>query len=549
VLSDSRSTCPNEDCDSSDGFAEDLDKGGGYCFACAQHWKGDGMDTDSRPTTTSKPVKKERPAMDMSGYQAMPIPDRKLKLATCRRYSILSEASSGNYAYAYRDEGGNVHCHKIRTPDKKFPTSPTGVIQESMLFGQHAFPEGGPSVTITEGEFDAPSVFEMMGEKYAAVSVQSSSTAYRDCTYNWEYLNSFRKIIICFDSDDAGSKAAAKVAQLFPGKAHVMTMNKHNDPSDYHRARDSKEFEKEWWASKEVAVGGFLQGSALLQEMGQPVAEGVTLPWPELTKAMYGVRWHELITLGAGSGMGKTEVFKEFIYHFIRGTDERPEGYKCGVIFLEERPALTGLCIHGKSLATRLQKPEYTSTRMKMVEEGSEFKQISDNLVVVDHKGESELKDILSKIEYLVVKYGCKFIFLDHITAICEGNEDGSNVNSILHYAMDQLNKLLQRHEFTLFMISHLNQPSGTPHEEGARVTLRNFYGSGAIKQRSNFVMALEGNQQAEGEARNYRHLRVLKDRNTGEATGIVVDLKYDVDTGLLDEYDIDEEIDDMDTS
>lgn len=525
TLSNERSKCLN--CGSSDGFATD-EKGNGYCFSCEDSKKSGTFEKGA----VAKPRDKGPPPILGEGV-FMPIMDRKLTLETCKKYGIKVD-QQGNHIYPYYNNGEQT-VNKYRTPEKSFPTRPLGMIQKCGLFGKQNFVAGGPSITITEGELDAASAYQMNGSKYAAVSVQSSSSALRDCKEDWKYLNSFRKIIIAFDNDLPGIKAANKVVKLFPGKAFIMQMTKHNDCSDYLVAKDSTEWMKEWWNSKEIQVGGYMVGDALLEEMKKPVVEGLSLPWETLSKAMYGVRWHELITLGAGSGLGKTELFKEIIYHMISVHEQ-----KCGVIFLEEAPAKTGLCIHGKSVNKRLQKPEYIDTRMKDILDNHEYGTISENLVVVDHKGESDLEHILAQIEYLVVKFGCKFIFLDHITAICEGKEDG-NVNSMLHHAMEELNKLLQRHEFTLFMISHLNQPSGTPHEEGARVTLRNFYGSGAIKQRSNFVFGLEGDQQAVGDLKHRRDLRCLKDRELGEATGLIVPLQYDQDTGRLPEFDIDE--------
>ncbi len=517
-LKNQRTECPA--CGSSDGLASDTE-GGGYCFSCEKQFK------PAQTQTTGEYMNLGEGAIFTA------LADRNISKDTCQAYGIKID-TEGNHSYPYFNEAGEEACIKYRTPDKTFPTRPSGVIQKCQLFGQQNFKEGGPSITITEGELDAASAYQMMSSDWPAVSVQSSSTALRDCKENWKYLNSFTKVVIAFDSDDPGREAASKVAKLFPGKAFIMTMTRYNDPNEYLKEREGKRWMKEWWQAREVQVGGFLNGAALLEEMGKPVKKGMSLPWPTMDKATHGIRYHELWTWGAGSGMGKTEVFKEIMYHMTTVNDVR-----CGAIFLEESPAKTGMCIHGKSLNERIQKPEYADTRVDLIKNNPEYEQISKNLVIVDHKGESDLANILSQIEYLVVKFECKFIFLDHITAICEGKEDG-NVNSMIHHAMEELNKLLQRHEFSLFMISHLNQPSGTPHEEGARVTLRNFYGSGAIKQRSNFVFGLEGDQQAQGEAKNHRFGRCLKDRELGEATGLVVPMQYGVDTGRLLEFDID---------
>ena len=520
-------------CGSSDGFAPD-DEGKGHCFSCDTTFsKKDLEDAGYEPDTSTTAVKSVPFDGDLPMGKLKALEDRGINIDTCRKYGVTVNTED-SHLYPYFNMEGEHHAVKFRTVEKNFMYTPRGVYQNSMLFGQQAFGSGGRAITITEGELDAMAAYQMHGSMYPCVSVQSSGSALKDCKRNWEWLNTFEKVYITFDNDDAGKKAAKKVADLFPGKAYVTHLGQHNDPCDYLVAGHASKFKNEWWDSKLVEITGFLAGEGLLNAMSKPVAEGTSLPWPTLDEVMYGVRMNELITLGAGSGLGKTETYKQIIYHMATVNDA-----KCGVIFLEESPAKTGLCVYGKAVNLRLQRPEYAETRIKTITDSPQYDQITKNLVVVNHKGVSDLEPILAKIEYLVTALGCKYVFLDHITAVCEGKDDG-NVNHAMHVAMTELSKLLQRHEFTLFLISHLNGNTNIPYEEGGRVKMNNFYGSSAIKQWSNFVWGLEGNQQAEGEVKHHRQLRVLKDRELGEATGTVVDLKYDQQTGHFDEFDID---------
>jgi twinkle protein len=82
------------------------------------------------------------------------------------------------------------------------------------LFGQHLFAAGGRFITITEGYEDAMAVHQMFGGKYPAVSVENSASAKNDCKQAFEYLNSFDTIVVCFDNDDPGRKAAKEVASM-----------------------------------------------------------------------------------------------------------------------------------------------------------------------------------------------------------------------------------------------------------------------------------------------------------------------------------------------
>ena len=89
------------------------------------------------------------------------------------------------------------------------------------LFGQQLFKEGGKYLTITEGECDAMAAYELLGSKWAVVSIiRGAAGAVKDIKDNLEYIESFDNIVICFDKDKQGIEAAKKVATLLkPGKA------------------------------------------------------------------------------------------------------------------------------------------------------------------------------------------------------------------------------------------------------------------------------------------------------------------------------------------
>jgi twinkle protein len=102
---------------------------------------------------------------------------------------------------------------------------------------------------------------------------------------------------------------------------------------------------------------------------------------------------------------------------------------------------------------------------------------------------------------------------------------------------MTDLSSLARELNVSMFIISHLNTPEGKSHEEGGRVTLKNFFGSRAIGQWSNFVLGIERDQQcADENLKNVSTLRVLKDRYTGRSTGTCLYLDYNAETGRLTE-------------
>ena len=75
-------------------------------------------------------------------------------------------------------------------------------------------------------------------------------------------------------------------------------------------------------------------------------------------------------------------------------------------------------------------------------------------------------------------------------------------------------------------------------HEEGARVTIRQFKGSRAIGFWAHFMFGLERDQQAEElSERNITTVRILKDRYSGQSTGFTLETTYDHETGRVHLY------------
>lgn len=110
-----------------------------------------------------------------------------------------------------------------------------GALGRGVLFGQNLFNAGGKYVTICEGELDALAAFEMLGSKWPVLSIKNGvQSALKDCKANLEYLSKFDNVVLCFDSDDKGRKAAQQVAALFePNTCRIVSMTDGKDASEY----------------------------------------------------------------------------------------------------------------------------------------------------------------------------------------------------------------------------------------------------------------------------------------------------------------------------
>jgi twinkle protein len=450
-----------------------------------------------------------------------------LTKATAERYGVTSDAI--NYYFPYYDGNGTLVAAKVRNKqEKKFSTE--GEWAKSTLFGQQLFSSGGKYVTITEGEFDALAVFQATGSKWPSVSIRNGATgALKDCRAAYEWLNSFENIVVCFDNDEPGKKAAKEVAELFGSKAKVY---KHDvdmkDACDYVAANKEAIFVQRWWSAESYVPDGIVAGTNLWDLVSTPPAPAQCMyPWEGLNKITYGIRYGELVTITAGSGMGKSQILREIIWEILQNTDKN-----IGLMFMEEGIRKTGLSMMSLAANKPLHLPD---TEASDEERKDAFERTlgTGRLYLFQHFGSNSIETIVNRIRYMGKALGCKYVFLDHLSLIVSSQENGDE-RKALDELMTKLRTAVQELDIALFAVSHLKRPDGRGHEDGATTSLSQLRGSGAIAQLSDMVIGAERNGQAEDIVeRNTTRLRVLKSRYSGE-TGPACSLLYTKQTGRM---------------
>ena len=527
--------CPK--CGSSDAMGVYQKESGEYygnCFSCNTRTE----DPYDSIEITEKKV--EEPLYNLFDADFHPLITRGVSQSVCEQYGVLSILNTNGidaaHFYPHLDKEGNQHfCMRI-VENKKFKWISKSV--DSQLFGQDKCGTGGRMIIITEGVCDTLAAVEMLkksDKQYRVVSVVNGSKgAVKDVKNNYEWLSSFENIFTAFDQDKPGQDAANEVAQVFPpNKVKNLTFSE-NDPNSLLLSGKYKEFLQSIFSAKESRPTGIVSVEDIFDEAITPPIHGKSFPWPTLTDCTYGYRTGELWGIGAGSGCGKTEFFKEMINHTIYTHNE-----VAGVIFLEEPAAKTLKVLAGKRVNKRFHIPQDKGGDWTLEELVDGINDLKGKVYLFNHFGSKDWESIKGKIRFMVSALGVKSIFLDHLTALV-AQED--NEYKALNRLMEEMSSLCQELDCTIFYVSHLRKASGTPHEEGGRVTADQFKGSGAIVFWSNFLIGLERNQQADDEEeRNTTTLRVLKDRNTGLATGVTFQLKYDHTTGRWMELDEDE--------
>ena len=500
-----------------------------FCYVC-KTFTPSNKDMTMEVKQEEKQSKLEANIVD--GTKQGPLSDRNIHKDTVKYYDVRLKLRDGkitHHYYPYTDKEGEIIAYKSRSVANKDFLS-HGPIRKTGLFGQSKFSSKGKYVTLCEGEIDTMSAFQLMGSKFPVVGVKSSSDAYKNCKSEYEWLDSYETIVICFDNDEPGQTAAKLVASLFPKKAKIANLSL-NDVGEYLEADKHEEFTNVWWRAEQYKPDDILGGSETMWSIiKQPRAEAAFMyPWDKLNKVTYGMRRGEFTIITAGSGTGKTQVLREISHHVLKTT----ETY-IGLIYVEETGWETGMGMISMDLSKPCHLPDTHVTDEEL--RGANERTWGTNRIftLADSWRDNNIDYICDKIRYLNKGLDCGLVILDHISfMVSDDNKDERKMLDEIGHKLKAMSVELDIH---LCAVAHSRRQATKPLEEGGTTSLSDLRGTAGLGQLSNIVMGLERNGQAEDEKeRNTTLIRVLKNRFSG-ITGPTSRLHYDQFTGRLSE-------------
>ena len=509
--------CPA--CPSSDGFAL-YDDGHGYCFSCG-HYEGTNQHTEER---SSPKVNTE--LVNQGDNRALA--KRHITEETTQRFDYQIGKFKGKTVQIanYKNNSGTTVAQKLRFPNKDFLF--IGDTKEAGLYGQWMWRDGGKRLVVVEGEIDCLSVSQVIGKNWPVVSVPTGSKgAKKAMQKQLEWLCKFESVILMFDSDDAGKEAAKECAGLFPaGKAKIALLPR-KDANEMLVAGDTKEITNAMFDAKPFRPDGIVNGTELWDVVtSEDNTVSFDYPYAGLNAKTLGLRKGEIVTVTAGSGIGKSQLCREFSHFLLT------QGETVGYIALEESVKRTSLGL----MSLAINKPLHLGTvevSQDELKEAFDTTLGTGRVFLYDHWGSTDSQNLMDKIRYLASGCECGWVILDHISIVVSGMEGGDE-RRLIDNTMTKCRALVEELKIGLILVSHLKRPEGKGHEEGGRTTLAQLRGSAGIAQLSDIVLGCERDQQDQ-ETGNMTVVRVLKNRWTGE-TGVGCLLEYDKYTGRMTE-------------
>lgn len=518
--------CPFIGCGSSDAFDYEDQKKVGLCRSCGQVYPHKNMKIhdwarEAYPLgSLSAKYKDEtmKDTLDVIEGVGEYVEHRGIQPNTMRFYNCQTFFdSNGNpvkHSYIYPD-GGN----KTRVFPKEFYVKG---FKSDQLFGMNLFPAGSAeAVTITEGELDAMSAYQMLGSKYPVVSLPSATPSRKLLENAKDWLGSFKKIYLSLDADDKADKFATTLMQLFPGRVYKVPHDKYKDANEFLEAGAGELYRKAWWSSGLYTPENIYATEEKFLELlhDTPDHAYVTTGITDLDAKILGLMQGHFTVIKAPTGIGKSEFMRYLEYNLIKNYPT----VRFASWHLEETKLRSLLGIISYYLNDNVTRKDLIQQKGRMEDVEAAIKDITHNTGYMQfHLEEADADALVDQIRVLTQVYGCQYIFFEPIQDVVTISNDDSK-ETILADLSVKLSKMAADLNVGIITIAHTNE-NGDPKY------------CKMIAQRASVVIDLERDKEADNLIdKNTTNLVVKKNRPCG-FEGEAGQLLFDSDTFTLSE-------------
>jgi twinkle protein len=513
--------CPYVDCGSSDAFSYETELMIGKCHSCESAYP-------SKKATFSW-AKEIYPTKGVNNMGVVDYTPKRIEQAgngkfvamrgiterTMEDFGVLTYDDRQEYVYP---SGGK----KVRTLREKGFYAKDG-FKGDELFGMNFFTAGcSKIVTITEGELDALSVAQMLKSSYTnpVVSLPSATPSRKLWENCKDWLNSFDKIVLSVDTDEAGNAVADKIAKLFPNKVYRVPHETYKDANEFLQAGKGNDFKSAWWNARKYTPENILNTTDQFLSLynDTPEHQYVETGIVALDDKILGLMQGHFTVIKAPTGIGKTEVMRFLEYNMLQ------KGIPIAAWHLEETKlrSLLGLVSYDcKENLTRRDLIDEKKAHDRVVKSIESLTKDENfyQFYLGDGQGTEEL---LEQIRFFREACGVRYVFFEPIQDVVAGKNEASK-EEILADLSVRLSKIAAELNVGIVTIAHTNDDGDPKYCK-------------MIGQRASVIIDLSRDKESDdAEERNTTHITVQKNRPCSEE-GRAGKMRFNPDTFTLRE-------------
>jgi twinkle protein len=344
-----------------------------------------------------------------------------------------------------------------------------------------------------------------------------------------EIRNHFKEIILVFDMDDVGKKAAEDVARVVPDVMIAALPSKDVNEALIQGRSKAVHSACQFNAAKPKNTR-LVSARSVFEDARKEAEWGFSYPFKALTDLTRGQRLGETVYWGAGVKLGKSELLNALVAHNIT-----EHGWKVFVAKPEEANKRTLQGVVGK-ITNRI----YHDPKIPFDYESFDnaFPIVEDKLVMLNLYQEMSWEVLQADIR-AAASEGAKAIYIDPITVLTNG-VNAADANTLLQKFAQGLAQMAMDLNVIVHIFCHLKSPeTGPSHERGGEVQSHQFAGSRAMMRACHSMIGMEGNKDPNlsPEERNIRKIVLLEDRATGSSGKFPI--YWDAATGAFNEMNV----------
>lgn len=507
--------------------------GGGHCFSCGYHENASGAKLERGKSKLTLGMVESYP---VGTLLSRGLPEDIASFFDTRVSYNPSTSEIDTVYYPYYS-GTTLRGYKVRKEPKSFSV----VGETTGFFGKHCC-AGTPVLIITEGEEDTLAAKALLNEKpakpYDVVSLPDGASGLSKIKEESEFLMKYNKVFLCLDSDEPGQEAQTKLADWISTLTDTYTVTLDpeigKDASDYWQKKAVTEFREAFRKAKKYEPEDVVNGTEIsLDSLLEPLEEGYRIPFPGMQDKLHGLRKSEIVTLCAGSGIGKSTLARELAKSLIE------QGCSVANVALENQMIEAAQALVALDMNIPLNKFRFSPPPKSEVQTSYEKMIANGKTYFYKHFGRLTSDRFIDKMYYYARSKRCDFIILDHLSMVISSS-DSQNERKDIDSIMTKLAQLVVETGVGIIQVVHLKRPSkDKSFAKGGEVELSDLRGSAALEQLSWAVVGLERDQQ--GDDADFSRVRILKNRTFG-FTGLCDTLKYNPTTGRLEPFVLKEE-------
>lgn len=352
--------------------------------------------------------------------------DRNLSSEAIAAYCIGEQGDSIVFPFLLPDK--TLAMAKVRRAEEGASPVPTAADCEPVLFGWQAIPDDAREITLTEGEIDAPSMWDY---GYPALSVPfggggGAKQAWIESEY--ERMERFETIYLALDMDEVGEQAAQEIARRL-GRHRCRRVKLPR--KDANQCRVDGVSQEDMDAAYRDAETYDPEGLRLPSSFAENV---ITLFWPQDGEHIgYGTPYDKLgkqllfrpseVSLWSGdSGDGKSQILSDCTVEWVK------LGSRVCLSSLEMKPAQTLKRMVKQVLGA--DRPSERAIRLAL-------EWLDQGLILYELVGKSKSDELLEVFDYARAKYGCDQFVIDSLMRLGIAGDDYNSQEAVIFRLVD----------------------------------------------------------------------------------------------------------------